>query len=392
MVRALTAPAFLAVAGVLLIAGMAKLRSPASAASALAEAGLPGGVRAVRALGLGEVVLALACAGWASRPLAAGLALVYLAFAAFTARLIRASRGAGSCGCFGEQRVPAHAAHVVLSLAAAALAAAATIAGPVAPASLGEHAPVEAAVLLAVAGAGAWAIVLAYTALPDLWSAWGGEGAPDVARARAPGAAQRLAQASGSLLERRVSRRGLLSRAALAGSAFAVAPVSYLLRPAPAWAVIRPGHCSGGARCNDGYTAFCCEINHGRNVCPNHTYIAGWWKCTDYRGRRLCGHEGVRYYVDCNRNPGERFPGGCRCAGDDCNRRRVDCNHFRYGQCNTQIHGTTEVVCRLVVCKHPASIADFHCNATYKVDDSTCRHDAGCLEPLVEQLSGGGGA
>ena len=55
-------------------------------------------------------------------------------------------------------------------------------------------------------------------------------------------------------------------------------------------------------------------------------------------------------------SPGTRFPGGCQCANGDCHRRRVDCNHFRYGQCNTQVGGTTEVVCRLVICQNPATV------------------------------------
>ena len=126
--------------------------------------------------------------------------------------------------------------------------------------------------------------------------------------------------------------------------------------PAPRGRVIGPATARPGL-CTDGYTAFCCEIEHGRNICPAGTYVAGWWKCTDYRGGGLCHAEGVRYYLDCNRTPGHAFPGGCQCASGDCDRRRVDCNHFRYGQCNTQIHGTTEVVCRLVICQNPATVA-----------------------------------
>jgi hypothetical protein len=203
--------------------------------------------------------------------------------------------------------------------------------------------------------------------------------------------AERLSTAIGGLLERRVSRRGALARAALAGSAFAVAPVRYLVRPGTAWAVIGPADCASGA-CTDGYTAFCCEIEHGSNVCPANTYIAGWWKCTNYRGRGLCSGDGVRYYLDCNRIPGHAFPGGCQCAGGDCGRRRVDCNHFRYGQCNSQVHGTTEVVCRLVICQNPVTVEGLNCNGTEKIDDNTCSHEAGCLEGLAVQLSGGGGA
>ena len=202
---------------------------------------------------------------------------------------------------------------------------------------------------------------------------------------------ERLTHSLSSLVERRLTRRQALSRAAVAGAAFAVAPVRYLVRPDPAWAVISPGNCGSGL-CTEGYTAFCCEIERGRNTCPAGTYVAGWWKCTNYRGGGLCHHEGVRYYLDCNRTPGHRFPGGCQCAAGDCGNRRVDCNHFRYGQCNTQIGGTTEVVCRLVICQNPASVAAMNCNGTEKVDNRTCTHEARCLKGLAGQPPQSGGA
>jgi hypothetical protein len=202
---------------------------------------------------------------------------------------------------------------------------------------------------------------------------------------------ERLATGVGRLLERRSSRRGMLARTALVGSALAVAPVDYLVRPGTAWARLLPSDCERG-KCTDGYTAFCCEIQQGLNRCPPDTYIAGWWKCTDYRGRGLCSEEGVRYYIDCNRLPGRVFPGGCQCAQGRCSNRRVDCNHFRYGQCNTEIAGTTEVVCRLVVCQNPSAVPGMNCNGTMKVDDRTCTHEAGCLEGLAVQLPGGAGA
>jgi hypothetical protein len=195
----------------------------------------------------------------------------------------------------------------------------------------------------------------------------------------------------GEVLERRTSRRGALSRAAVAGAAFAVAPVRYLVRPGSAWAVLRPADCPHGSKCTDGYTAFCCEVEAGNNTCPPNTYIAGWWKCTSYRGGGLCHGHGARYYVDCNRIPGTTFPGGCQCALGECARRRVDCNHFRYGQCNTQIVGTTEVVCRLVLCQNPATVPGMNCNATEMVDNRTCHHEADCLRGLAKQLPGGGG-
>ena len=202
---------------------------------------------------------------------------------------------------------------------------------------------------------------------------------------------ERLAAAAGRLLERRVSRRRVLSRVAVTGAALAVAPVRYLVRPGTAWAVIGPGDCAGGL-CLDGYTAFCCEIEHGQNTCPAGTYIAGWWKCTSYQGSGLCSAEGVRYYIDCNRTPGHVFPGGCQCANGDCRRRRVDCNHFRYGQCNTQVAGITEVVCRLMICQSPSTVGWMNCNDTLMVDDNTCYHDADCLRGLAVQQPNAGGA
>lgn len=200
----------------------------------------------------------------------------------------------------------------------------------------------------------------------------------------------RLIGAAGSLLERRTSRRGLLARAALAGSAMAVAPLRYLLRPVSAWAAIGPGSCSGGL-CNDGYTAFCCEINQGKNVCPADTYVGGWWMCTRYAGHGLCAEEGVRYYIDCNHLPGTSAD--CRCANDTCAERRADCNVFRYGQCNTQIPGVTAIACRVVVCQNPSTIDGFNCGASLAVDDNTCSHEWPCLTAgLVQELPADGGA
>ena len=169
------------------------------------------------------------------------------------------------------------------------------------------------------------------------------------------------------------------------GSALAVAPLRYLLEPVSALAaIVRPGDCGGG-RCADGWTEFCCTINEGVNACPPYSFVGGWWKCTDYRGRRLCDKEGIRYYLDCNRLPGQHVPGGCHCATGDCDRYRVGCNVFRYGQCNTQIREVTEVVCRLVVCQHPAKIPSLNCNSTYKQDDCTCGHEAPCLTSAAQQ-------
>jgi hypothetical protein len=199
---------------------------------------------------------------------------------------------------------------------------------------------------------------------------------------------ERLATRTGEFLERRSSRRGFLARAAVVASAMAVGPVRYLVRPVSAWAVIGPGNCSGGSRCNDGWTEFCCSINNGHNACPPYSYIAGWWKCTHYSGRRLCGPQNVRYYVDCNAKPGAHVPHGCHCAHGSCGNRRVACNVFRYGQCNTQVPGVSAVVCRIVTCANPATIPGFKCNGTQMIENAVCGQDAGCLSDHNVQIIG----
>ena len=74
-----------------------------------------------------------------------------------------------------------------------------------------------------------------------------------------------LAERASEVLASRVSRRSFVVRMAIAGSALAVGPLRYLLRPGTAYAVVC-GQCGGGPCC-DGYTEFCCVLN-GTNACP----------------------------------------------------------------------------------------------------------------------------
>jgi hypothetical protein len=190
--------------------------------------------------------------------------------------------------------------------------------------------------------------------------------------------ADRLVSFAGGVLDRKMSRRSLLRRMAVGGSALAVAPVRYLLRPGTAEALVNCVNCNSGSRCCDGYTEFCCTINDGLNACPTNTFIGGWWKCTNYTGAGACHKEGVRFYIDCNIKPGRSCT--CHCAKDKCSNRRTCCNAFRYGQCNTQITEVTPIVCRVIKCKNPCDIYSF-CTCTYKEDDNTCAHEANCLAP-----------
>ena len=150
-------------------------------------------------------------------------------------------------------------------------------------------------------------------------------------------------RASAALAGTGLDRRRLLGRAALVGTALAVNPIDFVLKPRTAYAAV----CGTNSLCSQGYTAFCCTINGGANTCPPGSFVAGWWKVGD---SAFC-NGGARYYVDCNRAPGASC--ACRCADGPCDKRRICCNNFRYGQCNQQIRGVTEVVCRVVLCTPP---------------------------------------
>jgi hypothetical protein len=189
-----------------------------------------------------------------------------------------------------------------------------------------------------------------------------------------------LAERAARVLERRCSRRGFLSRLAVGGSALAVAPLRYTLRPGSAMGVITCSDCSPGQLCCDGWTAFCCTINEGLNECPPYSFIAGWWKCTNYPGSGACAKEGVRFYLDCNRLPGSSCPSGCHCGKDQCTNRRTCCNVFRYGQCNEDIPGITEVVCRIIKCINPCELYAA-CNCTLKIENAVCAQEEPCLPP-----------
>jgi hypothetical protein len=166
----------------------------------------------------------------------------------------------------------------------------------------------------------------------------------------------------------RYGRRRFLTQVAVIGAAMVVDPLRLLLRPGTAYATV----CGDGASCGGGWTAFCCTVNNGANTCPPGSYAAGWWRIDD---SPFC-FGAARYIIDCNRSPGASC--SCRCASGTCDQRRVCCNNFRYGQCNTQVPGVTEVVCRVVTCITPWEW-DPACNRTVRVDNRTRTHNAPCL-------------
>jgi hypothetical protein len=348
-------------------AGLPKLRSPP---------------RWRRVIGSAETAAGVAVLLCPGRVAAMLLAVIFFGFTLAHIRGLGA--GDSSCNCFVDQDEIVAARAAVLTGIVVLLAAGAAAVGTVSLRELAIQKPTALAWVPTVAliAAFAWRVAFSGTGLLT-----------------------QVVDTSGAVLERGVThgrhhgldeliaRRSFLLRVAVVGSGLVAAPLRYLLYPGTALgAVVGPWDCRSG-NCVDGYTEFCCEINEGGvNACPTGTFAGGWWMCTDYAGRQLCSEQRVRYYVDCNALPGDPFPGGCRCGNDNCNNRRVACNVFRYGQCNTHVEGTTAVVCRMVVCENPATISELHCSAALAIDDAVCGHEARCLEPPAIELVGAGGA
>jgi hypothetical protein len=361
------------------LAGYAKARRPQAIIEALRAAGVPAPAMFARVVT--TVELAVAVAGL-SLPGRIGGYVIAGSFAALAVGALILGRDpqARACGCFGDpDGLPLGGRQVATNAAAVAAAVGSALAAPGGLLDVASRRP----------GPGLIGVLLAL-ALALAARAWL-RGGPASGSGRLEASALRLVDSSAHALEGRFSRRSALVRIAVAGSALAVAPLRYLLYPGTALGVVVPGSCGDGL-CTDGYTAFCCEINQGLNGCPAGTFVGGWWMCTDYRGHQLCAGTGVRYYIDCNALPGQPFPGGCRCADGSCDKRRVACNVFRYGQCNTHVSGTTAVVCRVITCENPGTIPHFNCSTAVMVDDAVCGHEAACLEPVALQLSGAGGA
>jgi hypothetical protein len=168
---------------------------------------------------------------------------------------------------------------------------------------------------------------------------------------------------------RKTSRRSFITAATLAGTALALDPWGYLTRPQSAYGAV----CGTDSSCSAGYSVFCCTINGGHNTCPPHTFAGGWWKADR---SSFCGGA-ARYYIDCNAVPGYHFR--CHCNQTSCDHRLVACNIFRYGQCNTQIHGVTAVVCRKISCLPPWQLYPGRCGRSSATDNNTRGHTAPCL-------------
>lgn len=180
-----------------------------------------------------------------------------------------------------------------------------------------------------------------------------------------------------------VSRRDVLVGSAVAGSALATNPKAYALRPVSAYSTV----CGPGNTAASGWTVFCATIQQGENSCPPGSFAAGWWKAA---GSSWCGGR-YRYIVDCNAKCTECSTGcsdgicdnkcwNCSCgtgSSATCDQRRICCNAFRYGQCNTDVACSGGVHCRVVSCTPPYEWEN--CTTTSLVDNRTSEHSTSLL-------------
>jgi len=167
MTEALTVP-FAIAAVVLCIAGLAKLRSPASAVRVLVVIGLPARAGVVRALAVGEIIVGAACLLHPAALTAGAMACLYATFCAVSFVLVRQG---SSCGCFGAET----SASLLQSALSASLASLALIAAVVPPHGVGwllTRPPAVLTVIVFGLAGSAYATVLAYTELPRAWGAW----------------------------------------------------------------------------------------------------------------------------------------------------------------------------------------------------------------------------
>jgi uncharacterized membrane protein YphA (DoxX/SURF4 family) len=154
---------FLAAVALLGAAGALKVARPDTTAKALKELRWPASPTMVRAGAMVELVIAAGALVGGGRPFAALVAASYAGFAAFVAAALRKGTPLSTCGCFGTADTPPTAVHLVLNLAAAAVAAAVAITGA-------GTTTLEGSLLLRVAFIGSTAVTvwLAYVALAVL--------------------------------------------------------------------------------------------------------------------------------------------------------------------------------------------------------------------------------
>lgn len=111
------------------LGGALEVRRPAATVGAMRAMRLPTSGLAVRFGGATATTISVVAVVWPTRIVALAVAAVYLMLSGFVAAALLRDVPLGSCGCFGRSDTPATAGHLVIDLAAAAVAGAVAL-GP----------------------------------------------------------------------------------------------------------------------------------------------------------------------------------------------------------------------------------------------------------------------
>jgi len=141
----------------LIVTGVAKIRSPQDVNRALAALGLPSFRSAGLLIGAAEVAVGIAALFAAVGLLAQGI--LYLGFAIWVLVALRRDVPLASCGCLGKDDTPPTVGHLVMNLIAVAASLGAVAGGPI---RLGEG--IVGVAQLVVVGVG---VFLSYVVLTD---------------------------------------------------------------------------------------------------------------------------------------------------------------------------------------------------------------------------------
>lgn len=132
VVNALGGPA-VASAVLLAIGGTAKVIRPANTSHALRSLRLPAAPFAVRLLAVAEIGVAVGALAGGGRYAWLLVAGAYLGFACFVVLAMSRGGPVSSCGCFGAPDTPPTLAHVLVTVAASAVALATAVGHPTGP-------------------------------------------------------------------------------------------------------------------------------------------------------------------------------------------------------------------------------------------------------------------
>lgn len=155
----------------LVLAGLAKVLSPAATSGALRAVSLPSSIGLVRTIGVGEVVLGIGAGASGSRIAMAIVAAAYLCFTGFVALALRSGRPVQSCGCFGAVDTPPSWIHLVVTSGFAIIAGWCAVAGTPSMADLIEGEPLAGVPYLAAVAAVTYLFVVVLTVVPTWWRA-----------------------------------------------------------------------------------------------------------------------------------------------------------------------------------------------------------------------------